>query len=55
MNETINTILKRRSVRKYTPEQFPQADLDIITKAGLYAPSARNTQHVVKWREKIKK
>ena len=44
MNETINTILKRRSVRRYMAEQFPQADLDIIIKAGLYAPSARNTQ-----------
>ena len=44
MNETIKTILNRRSVRKYKAIQFSQADLDLILKAGLYAPSARNTQ-----------
>lgn len=44
MNETIKTILNRRSVRKYKAVQFSQADLDLILKAGLYAPSARNTQ-----------
>ena len=44
MNETIKTILSRRSVRKYKIEQFPQTDLDLIVEAGLYAPSARNTQ-----------
>ncbi len=44
MNETIRTILERRSVRRYKPEQFPRADLDLILQAGLHAPSARNTQ-----------
>ena len=44
MNETIDTILKRRSVRVYSEEQVNQADLDTIIKAGLYAPSACNMQ-----------
>lgn len=44
MNETISSIMERRSVRRYTEEQIPEADMQLILKAGLYAPSARNTQ-----------
>lgn len=44
VNDTIRSILKRRSVRRYRPEQFPQAELDAIVEAGLYAPSAGNKQ-----------
>lgn len=44
MNETIRNILGRRSVRSFKQEQFSDADLELILKAGLYAPSARNTQ-----------
>lgn len=44
MNETINTILERRSVRSYSPEQIKDDELNSILKAGLYAPSARNQQ-----------
>ena len=44
MNETIKTILSRRSVRSYSPEQIKQEELDLIIKAGLYAPSAHNEQ-----------
>jgi len=44
MNEVIQNILSRRSVRVYSDEQIKQEDLDLIVKAGLFAPSACNTQ-----------
>jgi nitroreductase len=44
MNETIKTILSRRSVRSYSSEQIKNEELDLILKAGLYAPSAHNQQ-----------
>ena len=44
MNETIRTILERRSIRKFKPDPVPRAELELIVKAGLYAPSARNRQ-----------
>lgn len=44
MNETVKTILSRRSVRSYSPQQINEAELDLILKAGLYAPSAHNEQ-----------
>ena len=49
MNETLKTILTRRSVRKYKPDQIPLEDVKTIVNAGLYAPSAMGRQpwHVV--------
>jgi len=44
MNEIIKTILGRRSVRNYSEKQIKSEELDLIIKAGLYAPSARNEQ-----------
>ena len=44
MNETIKTILQRRSVRTFAQEQFPDADLDLILQAARFAPTSRNTQ-----------
>lgn len=44
MNDTINTILSRRSIRDYLPEQIKPNELDAIIKAGLSAPSAHNQQ-----------
>lgn len=44
MNETINTILSRRSVRNYSSKQIKNSDMDLILKSGLYAPSAHNQQ-----------
>ena len=38
MNETLETILQRRSVRRYTQEQIPQQDLEAILHAGCSAP-----------------
>jgi nitroreductase len=44
MNETIKTILSRRSFRAYKPEQIKEADLQAILEAGKFAPSGMNTQ-----------
>ncbi len=44
MNEVINAILNRRSVRVYSDEQIKQEDLDQILQAGLYSPSGCNMQ-----------
>jgi nitroreductase len=44
MNETINTLLTRRSIRAYKPEQIKEEELQLILKAGQFAPSAINQQ-----------
>ena len=44
MNETLQTILNRRSIRAYEPEQIKEQDLQFILEAGRYAPSGMNTQ-----------
>ena len=44
MNDAIKNILERRSVRKFSDKQIPKEELDLIIKAGLYAPSAMNKQ-----------
>lgn len=46
MNETLQVILSRRSIRKYKPEQIMDSELQQILKAAVYAPSAMNRQ---KW------
>lgn len=43
-NETINTLLTRRSIRKFASEQITDEELDTVLEAGLYAPSARAQQ-----------
>ncbi len=47
----INTIFKRRSIRKFKNIQPPQIDIEKLIKAATYAPSASNKQpwrfHVV--------
>jgi len=44
MNEVIQNILNRRSVRVYSEDQIKQEDLDLILQSGLYSPSACNNQ-----------
>jgi len=44
MNEVINTILKRRSVRNYKDDQIDDDDLNIILDCARYAPSGMNRQ-----------
>lgn len=45
MNDTVNAILKRRSVRHYLPKMISEEELQTIVKCGLYAPSAKNKQN----------
>ena len=46
MNETINTIISRRSIRAYKPDSIPQAVLSTILDAGQAAPYAMpDTRH----------
>ena len=44
MNETINNILSRQTIRSYKKEQISDEALDTIIKAAVKAPSARNMQ-----------
>ncbi len=44
MNETIHTILSRRSVREFTEQEIPEKQLEMILKCGYYAPSGHNMQ-----------
>lgn len=44
MNEVLNTIKERRSVRVFKDEQIKDEDLQEVLEAGLYAPSAINQQ-----------
>lgn len=44
MNETLKTILNRRSTRSYKKQQINEEELKAIIEAGLYAPSAMNQQ-----------
>lgn len=44
MNETLETLLKRRSIRRFKPDQIKQEDLEKILEAGIYAPTAMGTQ-----------
>ena len=45
MNNVVNAILTRRSVRAFTDKQIKKEDLDVILKCASYAPSAMNTQN----------
>ncbi len=44
MNNTIETILKRRSVRAFEKKQITDIELELILQAGISAPSAMNQQ-----------
>lgn len=44
MNEVLNVIKSRRSVRKYCHEQISEESLNLIIEAGVYAPTAHNEQ-----------
>ncbi len=44
MNQTMNDILNRRSIRKYRPEMPKKEDLEQIVRAGLYAASGKGGQ-----------
>ena len=44
MNPVLQNILTRRSVRAFTDKKISREDLDLILKAGIYAPSGMNKQ-----------
>lgn len=44
MNQTIESIISRRSVKKYTDQQVPHELIEQVVKAGTYAPSGMNMQ-----------
>ena len=43
-NPVINTLLTRRSIRQYRPNPVEPELLDLILKAGTYAPTGRGSQ-----------
>lgn len=44
MNQTIQTILERKSTKKYKSDPVPKEILDEIIKAGTYAATGKNRQ-----------
>ena len=44
MNEALNAILTRRSVKAYKPEMPPRELIDKVIEAGTYAPTGMNRQ-----------
>jgi nitroreductase len=59
MNETLKTLMNRRSIRNYKEEQIKDEELKIVLEAGMYAPSGGNQQSalfiVVQDKEVLKK
>ena len=46
-NATVDTILERRSVRSYAPQQITPDELETILEAGRSAPSGMNQQSAI--------
>ncbi len=44
MNNTIQSLLSRRSVRSFTEQQIKDEDLDLILQAAILAPNGRNQE-----------
>jgi Nitroreductase len=44
MNDTIKSIMKRCSIRKFKKDKISEAETNILMKAGLAAPSGANLQ-----------
>ena len=44
MNQTIEDLKTRRSIRKFKEEQISDEELKTILEAGTYAPTARGLQ-----------
>ncbi len=42
--KTLKAILTRRSIRKYSEKKIPEEYFEILLKAAMHAPSARNKQ-----------
>jgi len=52
--DVIEAIINRRSIRKYTGEKVTDNKIEILLKAGMYAPSAVNKQpwHFIVFRDR---
>lgn len=46
-NKVIDSLVSRRSIRSYRPEQIKDEELEAILKAGTYAASGRNRQSAI--------
>ena len=44
-NQTIEDILRRRSIRHYLDKPIPETDIQLIVECGIHAPTARNKQN----------
>lgn len=44
MNQALENLLTRRSIRAYQDRQVEEALLDQVLEAGMYAPTARGMQ-----------
>lgn len=44
LNETLKTIFSRKSCRKFTSEPVSKEDIDILLRAAMAGPSAKNVQ-----------
>ena len=59
MNETLKTLMTRRSCKKFKPDQIKDEELDYILKAGINAPTGRGLQSpiiiVIQDKDTIKK
>ncbi len=44
MNDIINNILSRRSVKSFSDKAVSKEDIEVLIKTGLYAPSGMNMQ-----------
>jgi len=47
MNEALNNMRTRRSIRAYKPDMVPQDVIDRIIEAGTYAASGMNRQPAI--------
>lgn len=47
MNEVLETIFERRSIRSYKNDPLPEGALETIVDAGRWAPTARNEQELI--------
>ena len=47
MNEAMNNLMTRRSVRKFKPDMIPEDVLNRIVKAGTYAPNGYGKQSAI--------
>lgn len=47
MNEAMENLLTRRSIRKYKPDMVPADVLNRILEAGMYAPSGKGRQAAI--------